>query len=161
MTFVSPPLEVPDSADPDVSRVDLQVFGVGHREASYEVRVFLDEPGANADTTTDADQGYAGSYFVFGHGGCVGDAQHCHVPEGTTHRYDVRPRHKLTPQTRIVKVTDAWKRLNKSSAGGEDESLPTVQVTLVPVNGVDPKGRRLDDSSGLLVLERIALVAYA
>jgi thiamine transport system substrate-binding protein len=36
---------------------------------------------------------------------------HCHVPEEPPHRYDRRLRHKLTPQTRVVLITDAWRKL--------------------------------------------------
>jgi hypothetical protein len=158
MTYVSPPLEIPGPADAEIARVDLQVFGVGHRDGSYEVRIFIGQPDATADTARDAEHGYAGSYYVFGHGGCVGDEMHCHVPEGPPHRYDVRPAHKLTPQTRVVKITEAWHRLDASA--GDDGAPPTVQVTLVPVNGVDPDGRRLEDASDLLVLDRVAIVAY-
>jgi hypothetical protein len=158
MTYVSPPLEIPDPADAEVARVDLQVFGVGHREGSYEVRIFLGRPDADADTAPDADHGYAGSYYVFGHGGCVGDEMHCHIPDGPSHRYDVRPPHKLTPQTRVVKLTEAWHRLKV--APGADGEPPTIEVTLVPVNAVDPAGRRLADAGDLLVLEGIAIVAY-
>lgn len=160
MTYVSPPLEIPDpESKGGVSRLDLQVFGVGHRDGSYEVRVFLDQPEADIQTPPDEQHGYAGSYHVFGHGGCIGDDMHCHVPEGPQNRYDVRPSHQLTPQTRVVEVTRSWRRLAESSWAREDE--PRVRVTLVPVNGVMANQPRTLDASELFVIDRIALVAYA
>lgn len=157
MTYTSPPLEVPNPEDDDIGRLDLQVFGVGHRDASYEVRVFLNNPGANRGTQRDPQQGYAGSYHVFGHGGCVGDAMHCHVPENRSHRYDVRPRHKLTPHVRLLQITDAW-RVAAARAG---DSAASVTLTLVPSHGITPDGDRVENPDDLLVVERLALVAYA
>jgi len=156
MTYVSPPLELPDPADLDLTRVDLQVFGVGHREASYEVRVFLNQPEADDSTASDAEHGYAGSFFVFGHGGCVGDAMHCHVPEDPPHRYDIRPRHKLSPQTRVVSITEAWRRLSSQA-----ESTLSTTVALVAANAVEPDGARRQSAEDLLVFERLAVVSYA
>lgn len=155
MTYVSPPLELPVTDDEDISRVDLQVFGVAHREASYEVRVFLNQPEADRATARDAEHGYAGSFYVFGHGGCVGDSMHCHVPEDPPHRYDIRPVHKLTPQTRVVEITRSWRRL------GAPKGTSTATVTLVAVNAVEPDGARREDAEDLLVFDRIAIVAYA
>lgn len=156
MTYVSPPLELPVTADEDITRVDLQVFGIEHRDASFEVRIFLDTPEADRSIARDAEHGYAGSFYIFGHGGCVGDSLHCHVPEEPPHRYDIRPSHKLTPQTRVVNITAAWRRLQQGT-----RETATATVTLVPVNAVEPEGIRREDAADLLVLSRIAVVAYA
>lgn len=156
MTYVSPPLALPSADDHDIARVDLQVFGIGHREASYEVAIFLNKPDADSATVRGTSHGYAGSFFVFGHGGCVGDTMHCHVPEDPPHRYDVGPRHKLTPQTRVVSITEAWRQL----VHGAKQTL-TATVTLVPVNAVEPDGERREDAADLLAFTRIAIVAYA
>src|SRR5580698_8417932 len=61
-----------DFAGPDhrAVRVDLELDGVYHGEASYEGRVFLDNASADAKTPKTAENGYAGSFHVFGHGGC-------------------------------------------------------------------------------------------
>ena len=155
MSYVSPALEFPDPADNDVQRVDLQVFGVRHRDASYEVRIFLNQADADESTPRDAAHGYAGSFYVFGHGGCVGDAMHCHVPEEPPHRYDARPRHKLTPQTRVVPITDAWRRLPTEG------DRTAVTISLVPTNAVEPDGERRPDAADLLQFDRLAVVAYA
>lgn len=157
MTYVSPPLDIPDRSDEDVVRVDLQVFGIGHREASYEVRIFLNRTDADESTPRDESHGYAGCFYVFGHGGCVGDTMHCYVPEDPPHRYDARPRHKLTPQTRVVPITEAWRRL--SADGGDGTASATV--SLVAANAVEPDGERRPGAADLLQLNRLAVVAYA
>lgn len=160
MTYTSPPLEIPDPDDDEVGRLDLQVFGVGHRDASYEVRVFLNNPTADGTTSRAASDGYAGSYYVFGHGGCVGDAMHCHVPEDRPHRFDQRPRHKLTPHVRVLQVTDAW-RSAAARARSAPENDGTVAVTLVVGQARGPDGSPVTDVADVLVVERLALVAYA
>ncbi len=62
------------------TRADLVFSGVDHSETSYEVRVFLNNPTADASTPRTAEHGYAGRFVVFGHGGCFGDEGHCEVP---------------------------------------------------------------------------------
>ncbi len=55
------------------SRADLEFIGVDHSGASYEARVFVNNPSADIGTQTNEANGYAGSYYIFGHGGCFGD----------------------------------------------------------------------------------------
>src|SRR5215217_7560486 len=62
------------------TRADLVFSGVDHSETSYEVRVFLNNPTADASTPRGAEHGYAGRFVVFGHGGCFGDEGHCEDP---------------------------------------------------------------------------------
>ena len=71
--------------------------GVDHSTLSYEVRLFFNNPAATADTARTADEGYAGRFTVFGHGGCYGDEGHCDVPEPSRDPTDLRPPHPLTP----------------------------------------------------------------
>ena len=118
------PLEHPAG---QFTRADLVLHGVDHGSLSYEVRVFLNNPAATADTPRDPAQGYAGRIVVFGHGGCYGDLGHCDVPTGSRAEHDLRPRHALTPQEKIVTVTEPLHRLGDS---GADLS----SVTLVPVS---------------------------
>ena len=116
-----------DAGQAPFSRADLVVTGVDHSTLSYEVRVFLNNPDATAETPRTADQGYAGRYTVFGHGGCYGDEGHCDVPEPSADATDLRPRHPLTPLTTFVTITGALQRI--LAAG---QALRTV--TLVPVS---------------------------
>lgn len=144
--FRSQPLEVPVDRE-DVTRADLVFYGVDHSGPSYEARIFLDNPRASADTPRDIEKGYAGSFTVFGHGGCYGDAGHCAPEDRTTDEFDLRPAHPLTPHTRTVTVTDALKRTS-----GEQV---TVNVVAVP--------RELKETPATTEIpayERVRLLAY-
>ncbi len=130
-TYTSPALSV-GSVDPDAYRADIEFHEVEHAGASYEGRVYLNNPDADAETGYDHPS-YAGSYHIFGHGGCLGDPGHCDVREPRP--YDPRPAHPLTPAKKVVIATDAVKRA--VSAG-------KVTVTVVPIieplpYEVDPK----------------------
>jgi hypothetical protein len=122
-TYTSDPLPRLRRTDSDYWRVDLIIDDVDHSGASYEGRVYLDNPGADETTARQSDEGYAGSFHIFGHAGCFGDVGHCDVPTEPRDPYDLRPPHQLVPQTKILTVTDAVDR-------GEGE---TVTVTIVPI----------------------------
>lgn len=104
-------------------RADIEFEGVDHSGSTYEGRVFVNNPGADASTEPDADNGYAGSYYIFGHGGCYGDEGHCDVVPRSP--YDPRPPHMLSPTRKVVIATDAIRR-----AADAGESLT---VTVVPI----------------------------
>src|SRR5262249_39900945 len=108
------------------TRADLVFTGVDHSGISYEVRLFLNNPAATADTARTAEQGYAGRFTVFGHGGCYGDEGHCEVPAPSADPTDLRLTHPLTPLDTYVTITDALRRIL-----ARDGALQTV--TLVPV----------------------------
>jgi hypothetical protein len=119
--------------DAGASRCDIEFHNVDHAGASYEGRVYLDNPEADENTGYD-DPSYAGSYHVFGHGGCLLEEGHCDVKP--RRRYDPRPAHPLTKAKKVVIATDAVKR-----AIADDR---TVSVTVVPIIAplpydVDPK----------------------
>lgn len=124
--FVSNPLDLPaDNEDP--YRVDLVFYDVDHSGASFEARVFINAPDADADTPRD-DPRYAGSFTIFGHGGCFGDIGHCDVPSGPRDPFDLRPPHDLVPASKTVVITDAFKRL----VGPQDETMTVTVVACVP-----------------------------
>lgn len=105
-------------------RADLEIDGVTHSGPSYEGRIFLNNPGATKDTPRTLSEGYAGSFHIFGHGGCLGDEGHCQVKEKTD-PYDYRTPNPLTPAHKRVTITEA---LVEACKQGE-----TVTVTIVPV----------------------------
>jgi tyrosinase len=142
--FRSRPLDVPADRE-EVTRADLVFYGVDHAGPSYEARVFLDNPDADANTPRDRDSGYAGSFTVFGHGGCYGDEGHCAPGDRQRDEFDRRPPHPLTPQIRSLEITEALKstsgnrvrvdvvivvRQSKVSAAREDVS-PCSSVRLL------------------------------
>ncbi len=107
--FRSRPLDLAADRE-EITRADLVFYGVDHAGPSYEARVFLDNPKADADTPRERDSGYAGSFAVFGHGGCFGDEGHCAPDDRFEDEFDLRAEHPLTPQTRSLEITDALKR---------------------------------------------------
>lgn len=114
----------------DFTRADVLLTGVDHSGVSYEVRLFLNNPGADGDTPRDDASGYAGRFHVFGHGGCFGDVGHCDVPPPSADPTDLRPPHQLTAMTTYVTVTRALGRLLLSGAALETISL--VPLSLPP-----------------------------
>lgn len=128
-------------------RADLRFLGVEHRGGSYEGRVYLDNPEATPETPREPDAGYAGSFYVFGHGPCYGDEGHCEVPAGPVHPFDYRQPHPLNPQLMAVSITDA---LKVAIEAGKSE----VGVTVVPTNA------RSENVGDVLSFERVGLVTY-
>jgi hypothetical protein len=108
-----------------LTRADLVLLDTEHGGHSFEARVFLNNPDANADTPLSPEAGYAGTFHVFGHGGCFGDAGHCEVNDRGTAPTDLRGLHPLTPIRKELTVTDALKRTLQAG------DLKTV--TLVPL----------------------------
>lgn len=105
------------------TRADVEFEGLDHSGSTYEGRVFLNNLDASPTTETSVENGYAGSYYVFGHGGCYGDEGHCDVVVRSP--YDPRPPHGLWPIRKVVVATDAVRRAVAASK--------TVTVTVVPV----------------------------
>jgi hypothetical protein len=122
--FVSQPIHNPArTGQPGFTRADLVFYGVDHSGPSFEARIYLNNADAAVSTGRDPGSGYAGSFTIFGHAGCAGDAGHCDVPAGPADPFDVRPPHPLTPQTKTVLITDALRRV----------SDPELTITIVPV----------------------------
>ena len=111
--FRSKPLELPDPTRP-ISRIDLVLYEVSHSGESYEGRVFIGKkPVAGA---AEDHPSYAGSFYVFGHGSCQGEAGHCEVPSERD-PFDLRLPHHLEPHTAIITVTEHVKALIEGGAG--------------------------------------------
>jgi hypothetical protein len=68
-SYTSPPIDLgPQAAGREYRRADIEFEGVDHRGASFEARVFLNHPDADEHTPMTAEQGYAGSFHVYGFG---------------------------------------------------------------------------------------------
>jgi hypothetical protein len=145
-------LELPAGDDlPDFSRADITFYGVDHSGASYEARVFLDRTDAD-ESTPLTDPAYAGSFGVFGHGGCFGEEGHCQV-RGPVSTFDRRLPHQLVPATRVLICTAAVKRL---IGEGRTEVSVTVVAVVRPsaLTGAEVTG---DD---VLHFDQVALHTY-
>jgi tyrosinase len=137
---VSKPIELGRT---DVSRADLVFYGVDHSGPSYEARVFFNNPEADENTPRDPEHGYAGSFHIFGHGGCFGEEGHCEIPQ-TRELFDLRPAHQLTPAIKSVIVTEA---LHRHAGEGP------LTITVLGVAAEEP-------DSDPLRFERISLLVY-
>jgi len=124
--YTSKPVPI-DFAGPEhrYVRVDLEIYGIFHGGPSYEGRIFLNNPAADQNTARTAEAGYAGSFYIFGHGGCLGDPGHCEVNETKREDYDFRAPHPLTPAKKKVAVTATLREIAKTNK--------TATVTVVPV----------------------------
>ncbi len=91
------------------SRADLEFIDVDHSGASFEARVFINNPTADENTPLTEATGYAGSFNIFGHGGCFGDVGHCEI-HGRRDEFDYRPTHALAPAKKVVVATEAVSR---------------------------------------------------
>jgi hypothetical protein len=121
----------------EFARADIEFHELDHAGPSYEGRVFINNPGANEATERLGEDGYAGSFHVFGHGGCFGDPGHCDIVERGP--FDPRPAHPLTPALKIVTATEA---LRGALGAGAQE----LTITVVPVIfSTTPKAGRPDD----------------
>jgi hypothetical protein len=146
-------LELPDPTE-DFSRADLEFRGVDHSGPSYEARVYFNNAGATAETAAEEAEGYAGSFHIFGHGGCFGELGHCDVKDVAARSvYDRRPPHPLTPYFKTVFVTEALRRTMQTA-----ENQTTFSVTVVAVVPATQTSRvKVDDP---LKFESVSLVTY-
>jgi hypothetical protein len=149
-TYTSKPVPI-DFAGPEhrYVRVDLEIYGIFHGEASYEGRIFFNNPEASESTPRTPENGYAGSFYIFGHGGCLGDPGHCEVNEHNREDYDFRAPHPLTPAKKKVTVTDRLREIAKSSK--------TATITVVPVVTAT---NELCDDDNVFRFENMRLVSY-
>jgi hypothetical protein len=130
------------------SRADVVITGLDHSQSSYEVRVFLNNPSATADTPRTVEHGYAGRLTVFGHGGCYGDSDHCELPVPSTDPTDLRPPHPLTPLDTYVTITQALQ--NTLEHDGALHTLTLVPISTPPLRADHkpaPELLRFDDVS--------------
>ena len=136
----------------DFARADLVFEGVDHSGPSYEARVFLNNKDANAETPLTAEEGYAGSFHIFGHGNCFGDIGHCEVDDRGKAAHDLRLPHPLTPARKLVKVTERLKQVLQRDGKLE-------HVTVVPVAFGHPATSETDPE-GFLKYDTVRLLTY-
>ena len=132
-------------------RADLEFVKVDHSGCSYEGRVFLNNADADENTETGIQQGYAGSYHIFGHGQCYGDEGHCSDLRRGTRVYDKRPHHPLTSVNIAVTITDTLKAVITDS---QELTVTVVPVIRAEDDELDMENVLKFDKFKLLVYER-------
>ena len=116
------------------------------------MHVFFNAPGATFETPRTPDEGYVGSFSVFGHGDCFGDEGHCDVRDPVT-AFDRRPPHQLVPTTRVLVATEA---VQQYTAAGHRSVHVTAIAEVRPSALADP-----DSAVGDLSVDQVALHTYS
>ncbi len=93
------------------------------------IRVFLNQPGATADTPVVDNEHYVGQVSTF-HGTCYGGPGHCDLPLPRSRGFDKRRLHHHEPRNFRVDATEAVQRM---LAKGEDDLC--VQLVVVDIDG--------------------------
>ncbi len=124
----------------DFNRADLIFDAVDHSGPSFEARVFLNNPAATADAETTIANGYAGSFHIFGHGICLGDVGHCEVNDRGKAPHDLRGPHPLTPQSKVVVVTEPLKQVLDRDGKLENITVVPVAYGRAATGDKDPDG---------------------
>lgn len=137
-----------EAGQAEFSRADVIIQGLDHSQSSYEVRLYLNNLSAAADTPRTVEHGYAGRLTVFGHGGCYGDPGHCEVPAPSSDPTDLRSPHPLIPIDTYVTVTEALRSILEQD--GALRTLTLVHVSSPPLRAERkpaPELLRFDDVS--------------
>ncbi len=140
--FRSRPVEVPERVRGRFGRAEVRLHRVPQLMRSCFVRVFLNEPEADAETPLDRPS-YAGYLAIFGHGPCIGGPGHCtpQLPRPG------RERDMNAPRNHRVDVTACARGLIENGA-------TTLAVTLVVIGADYQEDRdvlRLDSVSLLFL----------
>lgn len=125
----------------------LEFHNLRKTKESYEIRVFTNSPHCDVETDRGGNANYAGSLYLFGHGGCWGAPGHCDLPEEPRDKFDHRPEHHLVPYNTFIDVTGAVR------AALEDAQTELTLHFVV----VDAKGKQVKPS--VVEYDGIALVA--
>ncbi len=122
--FKSAAAAVPPAVLQNHSGAEVRLHKVQYSTAGGAfVRVFLNEPEADASTPTRDNPHFVAQLATFS-GECIGGPGHCDVPPESRRKYDLRPRHRKTPGNFRIDATEAVRRL---TAQGETD----FQVNLV------------------------------
>lgn len=118
--FVSPPIRLDlGSKGLRFGQARIKLSGIEQAGSSFEGRVFLNNPTADLHTALTAENGYAGSFHVYGYGIWPAD-----VAKVASER-SVKPGPARAPIEKTVIATDAVRAA--ATQGSE------VTVTVVPV----------------------------
>ncbi|HWA82580.1 MAG TPA: hypothetical protein VG820_04040 [Fimbriimonadaceae bacterium] len=131
--YTSPPVPLPSLASLDESSDWLvAVHGVDQAGPSFEARIFLNNPNADEETETSPQNGYAGSFEVYGYG--------------------LRPsqRPSRLPMNRVVEATEA---IRKELEKGRKETTVTVVPILAGTRPGQPS--ELEEHLGI---ERVEII---
>lgn len=133
-------------------RADVELHGVDQAVPSYQGHVFLNQPDAGPDTPLDSENGYLGSFSIFGKVECWGeDEGHCAAPAGR--KFDGRQPPQRYAKVRVRTPDGLLARL----AGAVEGDEATLNVVAVLPDGDAYQDRKPEEA---LRFERLAIVTY-
>ena len=141
--FVSQVIAIPEAVQAHFEQAEVRLHQVPQLPRSCFIRVFLNLPGANAQTSLQ-DGRYAGYLAVFGHGPCYGGPGHCDLPPESKGPFDRRARSHNAPRNHRINITQTARKLL-------DGGAKTLQITLVVV------GADYEEDKDLLRLGGVSL----
>ena len=124
--FVSKEIAPPEGLE-QFSRAEVRLHRVPILTQSCIVRVFLNDPGADAFTPVEGNPHFAGYLSIFSHGECIGGPGHCARPDPRPG--DLRERPHNTPRNHRIDVTKAARQML--------EDADALRVTLVVIGAND------------------------
>lgn len=140
--FISEPIPlVLGSRGAGFERADVEVFGIDQSGASFEGRVFLNNPDATLETPLSAERGYAGSFHVFGYGIWPADVDKDRAAPAASE--GIR-----APIAKTVIATEAVRRAAARTNA--------IRVTVVPVFPGNPPR----DASDAFKLEGVRIIVH-
>lgn len=146
--FRSKEIPVPAAVKAGFGSAEVRLHRVPQLPRSCFIRVFLNNPQADASTPLRPDTGYAGYLAVFGHGPCYGGPGHCDIPsvQGRVQDRASDPRNRTmnTPRNHRIDVTQTVRRLIDAGAA-------QITLTLVVI------GADYQEDKELLRLDGVSL----
>lgn len=125
--FTSPPIRVRTGVrGRDFRRADILFEGVDQSGPSFEARVFLNNPSADDETDMTSENGYVGSFHVYGYGLWPSDFTAEDAPSSGSR----------TPRMPITKYIMATEALRAALAEGDDVTVTVVTAFYTP-SGTD------------------------
>lgn len=133
-------------------RADLILHKLHHSGPSYEGKVFLNNPSVSHETPSEPQHGYVGSFFVFGHGGCLGNIGHCDILRPRS-RFNMIP-NQLIPETISLNITNRLREVGKSNK--------EFTISIVPelASGSETVCQEDADLYNVIKLDRISIETY-
>lgn len=116
MRFKSEPAGVSKRVVTKHSRAEVRLHGVRYLARGGIVRAFLNQDDADIKTKTRDNPHFVGQFHTFA-GPCAGGPGHCEPPDTASRsRFDLRPRHRKTPNKIHLDATDCVARLRAQGA---------------------------------------------
>ncbi len=122
----------------------IEFHNVGHPlDGTREMRVFINQPDADAGTPTEGNDHYAGSRILLGKSMCYGEDGHCALPPARE-KFDRRARPQMKPIKIYMNVTKTMK-IPAVVAAETNRTLVTIVVVdqdenPLPLNSVKMDG---------------------